>query len=62
MTGVTAARLLAQGDSNFGAGFIAFSIVLVLSVATFFLFRSMNRHLRNVPASFEPPAPEEDSR
>ena len=60
---VTAAahmRLLASGDSAFGAGFIAFLVVLVLCVASYFLFRSLNRHLRKVPASFEPPGPEQE--
>jgi hypothetical protein len=48
--------VLATGDDAFGAGFIAFMVVLALGVASYFLLRSMNRHLRNVPASFEPPA------
>ncbi|HVW80742.1 MAG TPA: hypothetical protein VHB69_07380 [Mycobacteriales bacterium] len=55
-----AARLLASGDSDFGAGFIAFAVVLVLCVASFFLFRSMSRHLRKVPASFEQPTRDEE--
>jgi hypothetical protein len=52
---VTAARMLASGDSDFGAGFVAFLVVLALGVACYFLFRSMTRHLRKVPASFDPP-------
>ena len=60
--GVGAMHVLADGNSAFGAGFIAFSIVLVLSVASFFLFRSMNRHLRKVPDTFEQPPREEDAR
>lgn len=54
---VTAAgsRLLAGGDSDLGAGFIAFVVVVVLGVACYFLFKSMSRHLRKVPASFDPP-------
>jgi hypothetical protein len=56
---IAAVHVLAAGDSDFGAGFIAFSIVLVLSVASFFLFRSMNRHLRKVPDTFETPPGEE---
>jgi hypothetical protein len=59
MTAVLAAGghplLLASGDSDLGAGFIAFSVVVVLAVACYFLFRSMTRHLRKVPPSFEPP-------
>jgi hypothetical protein len=39
-----------------GAGLIGFLVVLALIVAAVFLFRSMNRHLRKVPASFDPPA------
>jgi hypothetical protein len=52
--------VLASGHSGLGAGFIAFLVVLVLSVASYFLFRSMNRHLRKVPASFEPTTTEQD--
>jgi hypothetical protein len=51
-----AARVLASGGSGLGAGFIAFLVVLALSVAAYLLFRSMNRHLRNVPDRFDPPA------
>jgi hypothetical protein len=46
-------RLLASGGSGLGAGFIAFLVVLVLCVASYFLFRSMNRHLRRVPPRFD---------
>ncbi|HVT22187.1 MAG TPA: hypothetical protein VHE57_12460 [Mycobacteriales bacterium] len=56
---VASSRLVAAGDSAFGAGFIAFLIVLALCVGSFFLFRSMSRHLRKVPDSFEPP-PDDD--
>ena len=38
-----------------GAGLIGFLVVLALVVAAVFLFRSMNRHLRKVPPSFDPP-------
>lgn len=61
MTIDAAGRLLASGDSAFGAGFIAFIIVLALAVASFFLFRSMSGHLRKVPDSFDPPPPDEGS-
>jgi hypothetical protein len=57
---ITAMTVLASGDSAFGAGFIAFAVVVVMSVACYFLFRSMSRHLRKVPATFEPPPSETD--
>jgi cell division protein FtsX len=47
----------ASGGHALGAGFIAFVVVLVLAVSCFFLFRSMTRHLRKVPRSFDPPPP-----
>jgi Na+/proline symporter len=59
---VTSERLLASGGSAFGAGFIAFLIVLALIVASFFLFRSMSRHLRKVPSSFDVPPVDEDAK
>ena len=36
-----------------GAGLIGFLVVLALVVASVLLFRSMSRHLRNVPRSFD---------
>lgn len=54
--------LLASGDNALGAGFIAFLIVVALGVACYFLFRSMTRHLRKVPASFETPPAETDEK
>lgn len=57
---IVAMRVLAGGDGALGAGFIAFMVVLALSVACYFLFRSMTRHLRKVPASFDPPPTEAD--
>ena len=43
--------VLAAG--SLGAGFTAFIVVLVLVIASVFLFRSMNKHLRKVPPTFE---------
>jgi hypothetical protein len=51
--------ILADGG-GLGAGFIAFIVVVVLCVASYFLFRSMSRHLRKVPSSFDPPADDTD--
>jgi hypothetical protein len=53
-------RLLASGGSSVGAGLIAFIVVVALCVASYFLFRSMNRHLRKVPPSFEPASTEKE--
>ena len=36
-----------------GAGAIGFLVVLALVVGAVFLFRSMNKHLRKVPPSFD---------
>jgi hypothetical protein len=38
-----------------GAGLIGFLVVMALVVAAVFLFRSMNRHLRKVPPTFDAP-------
>jgi hypothetical protein len=54
-----ATRLVASGDGAFGAGMIAFLVVLALAIGSYFLFRSMNRHLKNVPKSFDPPQEQE---
>jgi hypothetical protein len=50
--------ILADGDSAFGAGFIAFVVVMALCLACYFLFRSMNRHLKGLPTKFPPPSVE----
>jgi hypothetical protein len=52
--------ILADGSGGLGAGFIAFIVVLVLAVSSYFLFRSMTRHLRKVPRSFDPPPDDSD--
>jgi hypothetical protein len=65
MSGLLAAagagRVLASGDGDLGAGFIAFVVVVALGIACYFLFRSMTRHLRKVPASFDAPVTTPDS-
>lgn len=50
------AVILADSGGGLGAGFIAFVVVLALVVASYFLFRSMSRHLKKVPATFDPPS------
>jgi hypothetical protein len=57
---VGSAAVLADGDNAFGAGFIAFLVVVALCVASYFLFRSMNRHLKGLPTKF-PTAPSEEA-
>jgi hypothetical protein len=52
--------VLADGSGGLGAGFIAFVVVLALAVSCYFLFRSMTRHLRKVPPTFDPPPSETD--
>jgi hypothetical protein len=59
---VAGATILADGDSAFGAGFIAFVVVVALCLACYFLFRSMNRHLKGLPTKFpQPPADETEA-
>jgi len=36
-----------------GPGLVAFTIVVLLGIATFFLIRSMLYHIRKVPPSFD---------
>jgi hypothetical protein len=43
--------VLASG--SLGAGLIGFLVVLVLCIAAVFLFRSMSKHLRRVPPTFD---------
>ncbi|MDQ2837120.1 MAG: hypothetical protein M3Y42_20565 [Actinomycetota bacterium] len=50
-------------DSDVGKGSpIGFFVVLVLVIAVYFLYRSMSRHIRNVPDKFDRPdgTPPED--
>jgi hypothetical protein len=56
---VAASTILADGDNAFGAGFIAFVVVVALCVACYFLFRSMNRHLKGLPTKFPQPPDEQ---
>jgi hypothetical protein len=54
-TSVSAAAEPAQ------AGPLGLFVILLLGLATYFLIRSMNRHLRRVPPTFDPPAePDKD--
>ena len=48
--------VLADSDTGKGSP-IGFLVILVLVIAVYFLYRSMNRHLKKVPDSFQPPPP-----
>ena len=54
-------HLLAAAAENREASPIALVVILFLAVALVLLIRSMNKHLRKVPPSFEgrPPGPPE---
>jgi hypothetical protein len=55
MTSAALAVVLAD-DKGKGSP-IGLFVVLVLCVAVYFLYRSMSKHLRRVPPSFDPPDP-----
>ncbi|MEV0364175.1 hypothetical protein ACIBEK_29010 [Nocardia fusca] len=63
---VSATVLLAQTPGTptgpeFGkASPLGLAIVLILLAGTFLLVRSMNKHLKNLPETFEPEHPEPD--
>lgn len=48
--------LLAAGDQSGQAGPLGLFIILALGAATVLLIRSMSRHLKRVPPTFDPPA------
>jgi hypothetical protein len=45
-----------KGEEFGKASPIGLVVILVLLIATVFLVRSMTKHIRRVPASFDPPA------
>ncbi|MEP6697548.1 MAG: hypothetical protein ABJA34_11820 [Pseudonocardiales bacterium] len=49
--------VLAAKEAPAQAGPLGLFVILLLGVALFLLIRSMNRHLRKVPPSFDPPPP-----
>jgi hypothetical protein len=62
---VAGAFLLAQDQQNVGPEFgkaspVGLIVMLLLLGGTVFLIRSMNKHLRRLPESFEPEHPEAD--
>ena len=57
--------LLADGPHNSGPDFgkaspFGLLVVVLLLISVLFLVRSMNRHLRKLPDSFDPQHPEPD--
>lgn len=46
-------RLAEAETSEIGPGLIAFTIVVVLAIATFFLVRSMLHHVGKIPPTFD---------
>jgi hypothetical protein len=44
-----------QGQEFGSSGPLALIVIIVLFIAVAFLIRSMTKHLKRVPASFEPP-------
>ena len=65
MNYLTLALLLAE-EPNRGPDYgkaspVGLLVVLLLLIGVFFLVRSMNRHLKQVPESFDPPQQAPDS-
>ena len=67
MTYLTVGVLLLAEETNRGPDYgkaspVGLLVVVLLLIGVFLLIRSMNRHLKKVPESFDPPsaAPPED--
>ena len=54
MNALLATGLLAAADDTGTAGPLALLMISLLGIAVFFLARSMAKHLRRVPESFDP--------
>lgn len=54
-------RIEEADTREIGPGLIAFTIVVLLGVATFFLLRSMIHHIGKVPPTFEDDVPDDPS-
>jgi len=52
MTSLAGGLLLADSDAGKGSP-IGLLVVLLLIVAVYFLYRSMNRHIRKIPGRFD---------
>lgn len=51
---VTAAAVLADSDKGKGSP-IGILVIILLIIAVYFLYRSMSRHVKKVPTSFDKP-------
>jgi hypothetical protein len=49
-----------QGQEFGSSGPVALILIIVLFIAVAFLIRSMTKHLKRVPASFDPPDTDAD--
>jgi hypothetical protein len=49
-----------QGQEFGSSGPVALILIIVLFIAVAFLIRSMTKHLKRVPASFDPPDTDSD--
>ncbi|HEX4702831.1 MAG TPA: hypothetical protein VH352_11935 [Pseudonocardiaceae bacterium] len=54
-SGTTSNQPGGQGQEFGSSGPVALVLLIVLLVGTAFLVRSMSKHLKRVPASFDPP-------
>jgi len=56
-----AVRLVEEEEAaKLGPGLVAFTIVILLVIATFFLIRSMLHHINKVPPTFDDPESDAD--
>lgn len=44
------------------AGWVGIVVVLLLGLAVVFLYRSMNKHMKKVPPSFDEPGRDDDAQ
>ncbi len=54
--------ILAATDQPGQAGPLGLFVIVLLAVATLLLVRSMRRHLRRIPSSFDPSGPASSGR
>ncbi|MGX7678107.1 hypothetical protein ACSMXN_04330 [Jatrophihabitans sp. DSM 45814] len=53
--GFAAAQVLLADDDKDRGSPIGLFVVLILCIAVYFLWKSLNRHIKRVPESFDPP-------